>query len=68
MLKDLNKKPSTVLTERRIRDKLTINWQLNHGFKNLFDKYPHRNDKNADVTVFVTKLSDGVIDGKIIFF
>ena len=45
MLRDLNKKPSTNLSKRKKRDKLTINWQMNHGFKNLFDKYPHQNDK-----------------------
>ena len=65
MLKALNLKNSTNLSDTKIRDKVTIDYQADHGFTNLFKKYPKKTFRyrNADATIFVTHFSSGAIKG-----
>ena len=65
MLKALNLNNSTNLSDTNIRDKVIIDYQFRHGFKNLFEKYPKRTYRyrNADATIFVTHYAGGAIRG-----
>ena len=68
MLKALNLNNSTNLSSTRIRDRLTIRYQAEHGFTNLLNKYPKRTYRyrNADATIFITHYSGGANGNKII--
>ena len=68
MLEALHFYNSTNLSSTRIRDRLTIRYQAEHGFTNLLNKHPKRTYRyrNADSTIFITHYSGGANGNKIL--
>ena len=58
-LKALNLDNSTNLASVKTRNKVIIDYQIRHGFTNLFNKYPDKINryKSADATIFITQYS-----------
>ena len=68
MLKALNLDNSTNLASPKTRNKVTINYQIRHGFTNLFNNYSEniKKYKEADATIFVTQYSTRGTKGTVI--